>query len=176
MDCTRINRLIKEIKNFEANEMVNDITTVSQNISKQYKNKFIKHVSPTLEVHEDILIDKISMDARTYICAKGFCLKYYDRSHRRISNYNWIKLRTSTEEYIKIINQIATYIINISTCLNEKSHKIINKTVTLAESDTQHEVVNEKKCVYCEHPKLTKLKHIHFVKETPNYMTENIKN
>ena len=112
------------------------------------------------------------MDARTYICAKGFCLQHYDRSHRRISNYNWIKLRTSTEEYIKIINQIANDIINIDTCLNGKCHETMNKTVSL--EDTEKQDVIEKKCVYCKHPKLTKYKHIHFVKETTKFTEENI--
>ena len=54
----------------------------------------IGHRSPTLEVHGEVIVsDKLLLDIRPYICAHGLCILHYKRSHRRISKYNWNKIR-----------------------------------------------------------------------------------
>ena len=54
----------------------------------------IKYACPVLEVHgETSSLDKMSLDIRTNICANGLCILHHNRLHRRISNYNWNKMK-----------------------------------------------------------------------------------
>lgn len=99
--------------------------------------------------------EKILLDVRTYVCAHGKCKINHNRSHRRISNYNWNKMKYLPAEYIKDITKKADEIVNNWWQITEDKHKTM-------------EIVKEefpKECVYCQNPKLTGIKHIHFVKE-----------
>ena len=74
----------------------------------------IKYAFPALEVHgETASLDKMSLDIRTYISANGLCILHHNRSHRRISNYNWNKMKKLTNEIDSTIIKRANNIINI---------------------------------------------------------------
>lgn len=105
---------------------------------------------PTLEVHEDEILTEIFIkNVRTYICAHGKCKLHYNRSHRRISTYNWNKMQKNTKVNMYTIISIAEQIIN--NC--KSKHLRINK-------------ITKEKCELCHYPKIDRIKHIHFIKGT----------
>jgi hypothetical protein len=107
----------------------------------------IKLTHPTLELHEDEeSIDIITSGIRTYICTHGECKLHYNRSHRRMSNYNWKKTQNNTSEVFNHITELALQIIN-------KDNNILLET-------KKHKVNGD----FCLHPQLTNAKHIHFIK------------
>ena len=85
-------------------------SSAKSSVLKPHKRQAnIKYAFPALEVHgETASLDKMSLDIRTYIC-----ILHPNRSHRRISNYNWNKMKKLTNEIDNIIITRANKIINI---------------------------------------------------------------
>ena len=96
----------------------------------------IKYAFPTLEVRgEKASLDKMSLDIRTYICANGICNLQHNRSHRRISNYNWNKMKNLTNDIDDTIIKRANKIINtwlLKSATNRNKIEPINVTNTLS--------------------------------------------
>lgn len=116
-----------------------------------------------MEVHENEKIaENMLLDVRTYICAQGKCLLQHNRSHRRISNYNWKKMLKSKINLNEIIT-LANSIIKTTTNSQEIS------TTHNAYSNIKNEPTNYNKkfnpeCVYCLNSKLKGFKHMHYRK------------
>lgn len=124
-------------------------------ILTQQRNKISLNTYSTLEVHGNkVLAEKTILDIRTYICAHGLCQLHNNRSHKRISNYNWNKMLTLSTN----INQI------ISLANNIVSTIAINQQENNPPPNKQKQQTIKDRCVYCNNPKLTGIIHIHFVK------------
>lgn len=134
----------------------NKITITNNQISTMKKTQEIipniKHKDSTLEVHgNSTVFDKMVLDIRTYICAQGLCTLHYNRTHRRMSNYNWIKIKREPN-YINTLQQTTDEIIKLLT-LNTNNNQGLYKN-----------------CLYCQDIKLNKIKHVHFIKGKSNTM------
>ena len=100
----------------------------------------IKYAFLTLEVHGEIAsLDKMSLNIRTYICANSLCNLQHNRSLRQISNYNWNKMKTLTNDIYDTIIEKANKIINtwlLKSANNRKKIEPIDVTDTLRWSYT----------------------------------------
>lgn len=133
---------------------------IKQIISKNLidNNFFSFNTCSTLEVHGNSEItEKMILDIRTYLCAHGKCQLQHQRSHRRLSNFNWNKmlnLSPNINQTISLANKLFyTLMLNLDS----------NKTSTRSIAPTQS--TKKQNCVYCNNPKLNGFIHIHFVKE-----------
>lgn len=121
-------------------------------------NKPSLNTCSTLEVHENnVLADKLLLDIRTYICAHGKCHLHYNRSHRRLSNFNWNKILTLSPDINKVI-RLANKIVTAET--------LTDKVKNDASTNRTEQQTNNIICVYCNNPKLVGIIHTHFVRET----------
>lgn len=128
------------------------------NVNTQHNQNNIQsdETPPTSEVHEKAtLAESMLLDLRTYICAHGKCRFQYNRSHRRISYYNWIKMQKNKTDLRKIINLAQ----KITT--PETSHNELGKGMIKTASSSQK---TNMKCIYCLDPKLKGVRHTHFIK------------
>jgi hypothetical protein len=120
-------------------------------------NKPSLNTCSALEVHENnVLADKLLLDIRTYICAHGKCHLHYNRSHRRLSNFNWNKILILSPDINKVI-RLANKITATSLTDKDTNDATTNKT------EQQTTNIN---CVYCNNTKLVGIIHNHFVRET----------
>lgn len=58
------------------------------------------------------MLDKLMLNIRTYICANGMWFMHYNRSHRRIFNYNMITMRDLQTKKYNIISKVVIEILN----------------------------------------------------------------
>ena len=107
----------------------------------------------------------------TYICANGLCILHHNRSHRRISNYNWKKMKKWTNEIDNAIIKRANNIINIwllKSATNSNKIESINITDTSRnpEAKVNKRNLSGKECDQCDYPRPEGAKHRHFIKRT----------
>lgn len=142
------------------------------------KKATVKFNYPTLDVHGDKeKLDKLLLDARTYLCSTNKCLLCHTRSHQRMTNYNIEKIRKlNSEKYITITKIVAEKITNFLTSTEEKKKTFfVSKRNYIKENNTTSNSINnfdtittKEKCLYCRNPKISGTKHIHFIKSTKN--------
>ena len=103
------------------------------------KQANINYTFPALEVHgETTSLDKMSLDICTYIYANGLCILHHNRLHRRISNYNWNKMKKLTNEIDNTIIKRANNIINIWLLKSATNrHKI--ESIDIADTSSKPE-------------------------------------
>lgn len=128
----------------------------------------------TLEVHEkSYRINKWLLDIRTQICAHGICSQFYKRSHRRISIYNWEKIKQKNKiEYIQFIEKQAVKLLKwiTSTSASKKLMYEASRPYIKGNTSSAKQIFQKVEgCLYCCNPKISNIEHIHFVKETLNY-------
>lgn len=140
IDCKQLNSLLKSH------------ICIERSTNTKLERYDIKYTSIALEVHEDAILDKTILDIRTYICTTGKCNLHYNRSHRRMSSYNWQKIENSKE-----IEKISEVIINAWKL--EVEGKQTSKNTNNRELEVQCDY-------YCDHGDKRSKKHIHFVKES----------
>lgn len=160
INCNHIKHIVTSYS-----KIINALTpTTIQSIKNN--NQISLNTSSTSEVHGNyVLTENFIKDIRTYICAHGKCLMQHNRSHRRLSNYNWKKMETLSKN-MNIITRTANEIIcNMARDSTIKVKKQSTKTA--------HKTLMEN-CVFCHNPKLKDFKHIHFIKE--KNATNNSKN
>ena len=109
-------------------------TKISERIPRRRKVA-IKYAFPALDAYgETASLDELSLNIRTYICANGLCNLQHNCPHRRILNYNWNKMKNSTNEIDDTIIKIKNKIINkwlLKLATNRNKIKPINLTDTL---------------------------------------------
>jgi hypothetical protein len=130
----------------------------------------------TLEVHENVKIaENMLLDIRTYICAQGKCLLQHNRSHRRISNYNWKKMLKSKID----LNAIATLANSIISKKTTESQDTLTRSAysNINNVPTNYNKIFNPECAYCLNIKLNGIKHMHYMKgeQTNKSNTHNIK-
>lgn len=154
INCNYIKHIAKSEKFIkDINYIINTTTTYT---GKEF-NHISLNTSSSSEVHENnVLAENVIKDLRTYICAHGKCLMHNNRSHKRLSHYNWKKMQSKCIN-INLITRTANEIINIMI-----EDTKLNKNKQTAGTTYQTTVVN---CVYCCNPKLKYLKHIHYRKD-----------
>ena len=124
----------------------------------------------TLEVQEKVNgMEVWKFDLKTYICANEKCNLHYERSHKRISVYNWQKLQTiKSYTYIQEIKKLAVNLLQLlgknNTDPMHYTKEDLNNTVSFV--NPKQEIVHG--CVYCRNSNLRNYKHIHFIKENKN--------
>lgn len=165
INCNYIKHIIKTEKFCKIlNHIIKSTTTRDTNNISQISI----NTSSTSEVHENnVLAEKFIKDIRTYICSHGKCLQHYNRSHRRISIYNWKKIQTLTAN-TNLITRTAIDILNTMT-QDTKTSTYIESTSTAHQTKVN--------CIYCCNPKLKGIKHIHFIKDERdnNFNSNNTK-
>lgn len=147
----------KEIKQLLGNQY-------KENMLVRQNNILCRKSLSTLEVHEKVQIsDNMLLDIRTYICAHGNCLLQHNRSHRRISNYNWEKMLKSKID-INAIAFLANSLIT-TTAADLQENMVNNAYPNITIKSTNNKNKSNPECVFCFNTKLNGIKHIHFVKE-----------
>lgn len=131
---------------------------VKQIFNSMYK-EFSQITHSTLEVQENVMLaDKLLLDIRTYICAHGKCFLHHNRSHRRLSNYNYNKMLNLSPDINKVICLANKIMYSVTQSNSNKKNKEMAKNKTQEQS-------SKESCVFCNNPKLTGIIHVHFVKE-----------
>ena len=148
-------------------------SSAKSNVLKPHRRQAnIKYAFPALEVHgKTAFLDKMSLDIRTYICTNGLCILHHNRSHQRISNYNWYKMKKLTNEIDNTIIKRANNIINIcllKSATNRNKIESIDITDTSRNPEEKVNKINfsEKKCDQCDDLRRAGAKHRHFIKGT----------
>ena len=99
IDCHQVKTLFYEIYCQGKVSALEHSSAKSSVLKPHRRQTIIKSAFPTLEVHGEIRsLYKISLDICTYIHTNGLCILHHNRSHRRISNYNWNKMKNLTNE------------------------------------------------------------------------------
>lgn len=162
----------------EISKMKIDCSTIKQLIRKHFEEENEKHrqsnmlngnVPSTSEVHEKVIfVESMLLNIRTYFCSHGKCKLQHNRSHRRISMYNWKKMlknNTNLAEIISLAHTILTSNRKQQTKdkLNTKKHMNYSK-------QKNNRIMG---CVFCLNPKLKGTKHIHFIKGEQIINTDN---
>ena len=169
IDCHQVKMLYYELYCQEGVSAPASTLDKINDLKLRRKKVNIKYAFPTLEVHGEIAsLDKMSLDIRTYIGANGLCNLQHNRSHRRISNYNWNKMKTLTNDIdgtiIKRANKIIyTWLLKSAT--NRKKQPIdVTDTLNNSEKKENNKYYSENKCDLCDYPRPSGTKHIHFIK------------
>jgi hypothetical protein len=164
IDCNNIKKTPLKI---EYTQWGKYVLTIKQN----GKKTTVKYKYPTSEVHGDkYMLDKLLLDARTYICCTNKCSLHYSRSHKRMTIHNINKIKKhNNDNYLKIVQITADKIIQLLASINEVT--IRRKIPLLKNIAIKLRLHKEKKtksyienCSYCLNPKLKGLKHTHFIK------------
>ena len=131
IDCHQVKMLYYELYCQEGVSAPASTLEKINDLKLRRKKMNIKYAFLTLEVHGEIAsLDKMSLDIRTYICANDLCNVQHNRSHRRISNYNWNKMKTLTNDIDTMIKR-ANKIINtwlLKSATNGKKTEPIDVT------------------------------------------------
>lgn len=159
-DCQNIISYIKKLyktdHNIKKNKLFPDLKIICKNKNRK-ENEKIRCECTTSEVHEEhSLLDELYLDIRTFICFTGNCLLNHDRSHRRMSKYNWNKVQKYNNTYKETIHLIANVLL-------QSDNKSIHET---------EETIKMQQCEFCKNAKLDGIMHTHFIKETSN-LTES---
>ena len=158
IDCHQVKTLFYEIY-CQGQVLALELSSEKSSVLKPHRRQAnIKYAFPALEVHgETEFLDKMSLDIRTYICANGLCILHHNRSHRRLSNYNWNKMKKLTNEIDNTIIERANNIINIwlrkfATNRNKIESIDIADTSSNPEKKVNKRNFFEKKCDLCVTP------------------------
>lgn len=151
-----------------------DCFKIQQVLKTSHEIQKLKCITPTLEVHGDVkAFNTIQLDIRTYICAHGKCNLHFNRSHRRISDYNLKKIQRNNLDY--------------NNYITEKASEVINSWILININNDQNNIRKHKKrninvkkqivmgCHYCLNPKLLGMKHTHFIRQTTTEINKTIK-
>lgn len=142
-----------------------NIKTQLQQVLKIHEIQKLKCITPTSEVHGDVkAFNTTQLDIRTYICAHGKCNLHFNRSHRRISDYNLKIIQRNNLDYTNYIAEKASEVINSWIQMNTKN-TLNNKSLHKERSiNVNKQIVMG--CHYCLNPKLLGMKHTHFIRQT----------
>lgn len=197
-------KLLKQIKDTNAIEKLecNKIKIPTLKLEYTLWNKYVlttihngkkttvKYNYPTSEVHVDkYMLDKLLLDARTYICFNNKCSLHHSRSHKRMTIFNMNKIKKhNNHNYLKIVQLTAEKVIQLHATINEETIKQKSRKTALLKNFTITFRLNKQKetskytenCIYCNNPKLKGLKHTHFIKSNKTldsqYQTHNSTN
>lgn len=125
LDCQQLKQWLNHLCLQDQTSNHYKIKSKIQNLLEMGKLALNEYNNNTIERRTGLNdYDKIILDLRTYICAKGKCLYHNNRKHRRITNYNHNKMLSL---YMKInikLENITNEIIYIWTqeISNNKTH------------------------------------------------------
>lgn len=169
IDCKQIIPLINTLCHKEQ-------TAIRDNTQANYKNLSlnIKRTPTPLEVHGEDVLDKMILNIRTFICASGRCNKHVNRSHRRMSIYNWEKMDKTKNivNMAKIIIKAWNLKESKNQTASEKEDFSIENNKILRKITKPAEEIQEFKCDYHCNSGSASFKHIHFVKEAIKVKTD----
>lgn len=166
IDCNKIKTLTHKIKYTKKDNYV-------LSLELNGKKAIVKYKYPTSEVHVDkIMLDKLLLDIRTYICYSTKCILHKSRTHQRMTNYNMNKIEKLTNKnYVQIIQLIAENIIKLLTTSTEdetkpsiKKHFSFKNITSKFSRNKNQQTSYLKNCAYCNNQKMNGIKHTHFIK------------
>ena len=100
------------------------------------------------------------------------CNLQHNRSHRRISNYNWNKIKNWINDIIdntiikRANNIINTWLLKYATNRNKIEPTNVTNTLRNSEKKESNRNISEQKFDLCDYPRPAETMHIHFIKGT----------